>query len=331
MTRRRTIHWASGRHPLRLLAPVVAVGLVFGGLQYLLETRWRPEAVMIQAAARLGSYGERFERHTRANAVWFVTGDALMRANVRPGPPTELLNVDLYRLDRAGRIGEVLRAARAEPSELAGLGRFHGVTHWVRAPADPFGLVVSARPLQDLVPVALDPLAVEYMGVPAKYIPEADLEAIARTGIRTLVGADHAVWIEVRKANAVMPLAMALLAAAMSLFAGAHRPGVGALLACALSGYAAYVIMRVSVALGELQTLSAPVAAWAPVVLVAGGAVLAASLALWHPGGRRGERCTAIPRPAAGPTPPDARPEPPAPPMRAAPDRDAAAAVEETR
>lgn len=280
LTRRRAIHWASGRHPVRVAIPVLGVGLVFGGLQYALETQLRPLAVMTQAAARLGSYGERFERHTRADAVWFMSGDRMIHAIVRVGPPTELLDVDLYRIDGEGRVREVIRAAWAEPTELADLWRFHKVTRWARDPADPTNLSVAAHPDEDLVPIALHPLAVEYMGVPAKYIPNGDLEAIARSHTRMLVGADHAVWLEVRRANAFMPLAMAFLAATMSLFAGAYRPSPAVLLACGLSGYAAYVIMRVAVALGELQSLPPLVAAWAPVVLVLAAAAAAAAIAV---------------------------------------------------
>lgn len=280
LTRRRAIHWAAGRHPVRVLVPVVGLGVLFGFVQYGLETDWRPLAVMTQSAAKLGSYGERFERHTRENAVWFMSGDRIIHANIRVGPPTELLQVDLYRLDDEGRVREVERAARAEPSELADLWRFYDVVKWTRDPGDPNTLRIVGQPYQDLVPISLHPLAVAYMGIPAKYIPNHDLEAIAASKTVMLVGSDHAVWLEVRRANAVMPLAMALLAASMSLFAGAHRPGFAVLLACGLSGYAAYVITRVSVALGELQSLSPMVSAWTPVVVILVAAALAQAIAV---------------------------------------------------
>ncbi len=283
LTRRRAIQWISGRNPLRVLGPTAAVGLMFGALQWGLETEWRPRAVLTQAAERLGGYGERYERARPRKDVWIFAGERLVHSQVRFGPPSELIGVDVYRLDAAGRLAEVIRAPRAEPTPATGLWRFHRATRWQRDPERPTLMRAVTGPMEDLVPIPLHPLAVTYMGLPAKYIPDDDLRTIVASGAGTLVGADHRVWLEVRAASALLPLAMALLATSVSFFAGARRPGVLVLILCSLAGYALHIANRVFVAAGELEGLSPFAAAWTPVVVaLAAVPVLVAVAALRH-------------------------------------------------
>lgn len=283
LTRRRAIQWISGRNPLRVLGPTLGVGVMFGALQWGLETEWRPQAVLTQAAERLGGYGERYERSRPRKDVWIFAGERLIHSQVRFGPPSELIDVDLYRLDDKGRVREVVRSARAEPTPAAGLWRFHAPTRWVRDPERPAEMRVTPSSIEALVPVPLDPLVVTYLGLPAKYIPDDDLQTIVASHTSTLVTADHRVGIEVRRANTLLPLAMALLATSVSFFAGARRPGVGVLILCSLAGYALHVAARVFVAAGELEGLSPVVAAWAPVtVALAAVPLLVGVAALRH-------------------------------------------------
>lgn len=265
LTRRRAIQWISGRNPLRVLGPTVAVGAMFGALQWGLDTEWRPRAVLTQAAERLGGFGERYERSRPRKDVWIFAGERLIHSQVRFGPPSELIDVDLFRLGDKGRIREVVRAPRAEPTPAAGLWRFHGSTRWVEDPEQPATMRIVPSPIEALIPVPLDPLAVTYLGLPAKLVPDDDLRAIVASPTGTLVSADHRVWIEVRKANALLPLAMALLATSVSFFAGARRPGLVVLTLCSLAGYAVHVADRVFVAAGELEGISPAAAAWVPV------------------------------------------------------------------
>jgi len=269
VTRRRAIHWVSGRHPMRVLGPAATVGLVFGALQYQLDTVWRPAAVLTQAAERLGAYGERYDRERIRRDVWFIAGARIVHGDVRYGPPPEFLDVDLFRLDAAGRIREVVRAARAEPTPLAAVWRFDLAKRWLADPGDPKNLRLAPAPAQDLVPIPLHPLAVTYLGLPAKYVPQDDLGTIVAsgtTGTGMLVEADHRVWLEVRRADALLPLAMALLATTVSFFAGATRPSFAVLLGAGLAGYAVHVGTRVFVTAGELGDIDPLVAAWTPVV-----------------------------------------------------------------
>lgn len=265
LTRRRAIHWISGRHPLRALGPAAAVGLVLAPLQYTLETRWRPEAVLAQSVAKLGAYGERYVRDRPAKPVWFMSADRLVHADIRFGPPAELVDVDVYRLDDLGRVSEVIRAARAEPSGTPDVWRFRDAIRWTRDPASPSSMRVSTRTGEELLTIPLHPLAVTYMGVPAKYVPDDDLREIIASGTDMLVGADYRVWLEVRRANTLMPLAMALLAASVSFFAGARRPSLPVLAGCVLAGYSIHVAVRVFIAAGELRIITPEAAAWIPV------------------------------------------------------------------
>lgn len=279
LTRRRAIHWVSGRHPLRVLIPAAAVGLLLAPLQYMLETSWRPAAVLTQAAAKLGTYGAQFERSRPTKPVWFMSGDRLVHADVRYGPPAELVDVDVYRLDDKGRVREVIRAARAAPTGEADVWSFLDARRWSRDGDDPMAMRVTVKPGEERLTIPLHPLAVTYMGVPAKYVPDTDLRQIVASGTDMLVGADFRVWLEVRRANTLMPLAMALLAATVSLFAGARRPALPVLVVCVLAGYTIHVAVRVFIAAGELQILAPAPAAWIPVALALAGVPLFAVVA----------------------------------------------------
>ena len=282
LTRRRAIHWISGRHPLRVLWPAAAVGLTLAPLQYELETRWRPEAVITQAAARLGAYGERYDRERPPKPVWFLSGDRLVHADARFGPPAELVDVAIYRLDEMGRVGEVIRAARADPSGTPDVWRIRDATRWIRDPASPSSMTVSDRPEEESLVMPLHPLAVTYMGLPAKYVPDDDLRTIVASGTDMLVEAEHHVWLEVRRANTLMPLAMALLAASVSLFAGARRPSLPVLIGCVLAGYSIHVAIRVFIAAGELKLLAPAEAAWTPIGVALAGVLASVTLAAWR-------------------------------------------------
>lgn len=279
LTRRRAIHWISGRHPMRILGPAAAVGLALAPVQYLLETQWRPQAVLTQAAAGLGIYGEQFQRFRPKAPVWFLAGDDIVHAGVRFGPPAALVDVDLYRLDEAGRVGEVIRAPLAEPGETPEIWRFHDAVQWTRSPGGAMTMRVDPLARDRLLPLPLHPLAVTYMGVPAKYIPDVDLREIVASGSTMLIGAEHLVWLQERPANSLMPLAMALLAASVSLFAGATRPSISVLIGCGLAGYSLHVGIRVFIAAGELQILSPAVSVWAPVLTALAAVPLATGVA----------------------------------------------------
>lgn len=280
LTRRRAIHWVSGRHPLRVLVPAAAVGILLAPVQYLLETEWRPAAVLTQAAAKLGTYGAQFERNRPAKPVWFMSGDRLVHADVRFGPPARLVDVDIYRLDDKGRVQEVIRAESAEPAGARDVWRFRNAKRWARDGADPMAMRVTVQPGEELLTIPLHPLAVTYMGVPAKYVPDGDLREIVSSGTDMLVGADYRVWLEERRANTLMPLAMALLAATVSLFAGARRPGLPVLVVCALAGYTIHVAVRVFIAAGELQLMTPVAAAWTPVAIAFAGVPVFAAVAM---------------------------------------------------
>lgn len=283
LTRRRAIHWISGRHPMRILAPAAAVGLVLAPLQYALETHWRPRAVLTQATAGLGIYGEQFRRFRPQAPVWFLAGDLIVHASVRFGPPAALVDVDVYRLDEAGRVGEVTRAPLAEPSGTPDVWHLRDAWRWSRADGGTMIMRADTVGLDRLLPMPLYPLAVTYMGVPAKYIPDDDLREIVASGTTSLIGAEHRVWLQERLANSLMPLAMALLAVSVSLFAGARRPSIAVLVGCGLAGYSLHVGVRVFIAAGELGILSPAIAAWTPVVTaLAAVPLVTAAAALRH-------------------------------------------------
>ncbi len=279
-SRRRAIHWASGRHPLQLLGGVLWIGLAFGSLQYFLDAVGRPAAVMTQAAERLGAYGRRFERDITPNRRWIIAPSQIIEARIRFRPSPILIEPAVYSLDSNGRVSMVIRANIAQPIGSGEYWRLIESQIWTADPS--VELNQTSYALDRIVRLNVRPLDLAYFSIPAKYVPQSSLSAILADRIADVERGEKAVWLHLRRANAVLPGLLALLAVAASLVVGAYRPGAAAMLGLAAVGYGAHAAIKTIVTLGEVGALSAVATAWGPPALV-----LALSIGLLLAGLRR--------------------------------------------
>ncbi len=265
-SRRRAIHWASGRHPLQLLAGVIWVGIAFGSLQYFLDAIARPAAVMQQASERLGAYGRRFERQVTIERRWIVAGNQVIEARIRFQPTPALLEPDIYDLDATGRLKSVIRARLGEPIDGGYTWKLKDAATWQLGnetpPMTPF---VASEATIKLEIGAID---LAYSKIPAKYVPQEHLSTLLRQQQESATRGERAVWFHVRRANAVLPGLLALLAVSASLVVGAYRPTGAAMLALAAIGYGAHAVIKALITMGELGMLTAKTTAWAPPAVI---------------------------------------------------------------
>jgi lipopolysaccharide export LptBFGC system permease protein LptF len=123
-----------------------------------------------------------------------------------------------------------------------------------------------------------DPLWLANMGLPVKLLPQDTLLALSRPHSDMYAVGPYRAWEHLRYAQAVLPGAMELFGVVLSIFFLAYGARMYALLGLGLAGYAAHLLIKVMMFLGEHQHLSPIVAAWfAPVLLLcASGCLLAA-------------------------------------------------------
>ncbi len=248
---------AAGASPLRLIAPMLIFGALIGGLQYKLESDWRPRAVAAQITLGHGSYAERFRRLWIPNPVWFVSGDTAIRAKILRDESPAMRDVLIFVGLRPPMLRQIYLAEYAEPGETPGRWRLRNAEFWdLEAGRE------DKVPLGD-IDMTLDviPEQLAYYDMAGFYLPDAPLRAIAtmRNAPETSFGADVAIWR--RHVAWVVPGMVALLA--MLLAQGGYsgrRAHIPRLIALGFAGYLAVISLKVIWSIGELGALPAPVA-----------------------------------------------------------------------
>lgn len=287
--RRRIVTWTTGRSTLQALVPLTVVGLGAGLLQWTLETHVRPWVVAIQIEERLGEFGERFDRGQKAWSDWFVAGHDVARARIDRTGGLTLADLLVVRSDDDGRVDRVViaRSARLAADDLWDLDtgveialdgdRRRGKGD--RLKTHTFELPI-ARPLERTT-LAVDPTWLVHLGINAKYLPQAALEALAAPPRPTYPPDEYRTWRHARIADALLPFAMALIAAALSFVLIPYEVTAVGVFTIAAAGYVGHVAIRALLSLGEKGALPPVVAAWAtPVLLVAVSTVVVARQAL---------------------------------------------------
>jgi lipopolysaccharide export system permease protein len=280
-SRERIVVWNSGRSPAQCLAPVLLFGLFAGSVQFALDCYLRPAAVATQIAAGLGDYAARFDRLTRS-MTWLAADNDFVSARIEYGPPPVLHEVTVYRFTPQGRLHRVVAAQSAVPGSKIGRWRLREMRAWElgetlrssaeQAPSDEAdGALIAERE----VALNIDPLWTSYMGISPKLLPQDVLLALARPNSDTYPIVLYRTWKHVRFAQAILPGAMALFGTVLSIFLLAYGTRAEVLLGIGLAGYAAHLLIKVCVLLGEREYISALTAAWfMPVLLLGVSAVL---------------------------------------------------------
>ncbi|WP_349358143.1 LptF/LptG family permease [Stappia sp.] len=295
--RETTILGAAGWSPRQTLLVVGVFALMAGAFQFTLERWLRPAAVFAQADLQLGGYGARFVEGRVSGKRWFVVDGNAIRAHVVRSATPHLTDLEVYRGVVAGDLRDVLVAERAEPTGRPGFWRFRNVHLWASLPGEDgrggegagageaAGAGFAQRSLYmisryDTLEVRLDllPETLSYYDVPAFYLPQAPLEALAQESnpLKT-PDVDAALWR--RWAAFILPGAYALLGASLAPIAGSGRMvAPGRIVVLAMVGYFALVATKVSWAMGEIGALSGFTSSWMGVWLALAGVVVAQAI-----------------------------------------------------
>lgn len=274
-SRERIVIANGGRSPLQSLMPIIVLGCAFGALQVTALMVLRPTAVALQIQQSLGSYGDRFDRRLNDQRRWIILPSHLVQARI-DFRNARLVDVQVFELSEGGRMTGRIAASSASPGREAGTWIFRDGSRWTAPPPDSpaatTGTGQGRRFAEEPVQLPLDPLYLANLGIDARYLPQGTLAALAERAPRS--EPSYRAWWHVRIAQAILPLAMMLIASALASTLVAQRTAFTPMILIGLSGYFLYVSNNVVVWLGEYGQLHPLVAAWlmllAMIVVAAG-------------------------------------------------------------
>ena len=275
-SRERLLIWNSGRSPLLCLMPALLTGLLMGAFLFVVDAWARPVAIHVQMADGLGREGIRLDRGKSGGTHWIALPDGLLKAAIQYGPPLELHDATIYKLDSDGHLAEVDTAAVATPAGN-GVWRLTGGHFW-RADFANQGNVLSTSahkeneiPFQTrTIPMSLNELWLSNLGLSPQYLFLSDLRRLARAPIMSRDLSGYQTRLETVFGETLFTCLMAFLAAALSMLYFAFNTRWFALVAVLLAGYLAHFASKAFGLMGEFGYISPFLAGWlAPLLMLA--------------------------------------------------------------
>jgi lipopolysaccharide export system permease protein len=291
----RMLVWNSGRSPIQCLTPAILLGVMLGAVEFTMDAYLGPAAMAVQMHERLGLDGQRLDRTRIEDSHWIAMPGGLLSTEIEYGPPPVLHHLTFYKLDARGQLTEVDTAtvARQLPGPNLWLMRDGGFWSLEGAARSTFTLGNSVG--ETMVPFAertvwfeIDPLWLSVFGMDVQYLPMPVLRALAQFDRGPLSKGLYRTRLQVLYGEALLPGAMALLAASLSMFLLAYSTPPRALVHILFAGYLAHSGTKACLLMGQNGYMPPVLAGWlVPVVLF--GATLAAFRVIKQPssgGGR---------------------------------------------
>jgi len=274
-SRERLLIWNSGRSPLFCLMPALFAGILMGAFLFGIDAWLRPVAIHVQMAEVLGREGIRLDRSKSGGTHWIALPDGLLKAAIQYGPPLELHDATIYKLDSDGHLAEVDTASVAAPAE-DGMWRLTGGHYW-RADFANQGKVLSTGTHEEnevpfatrTIPMSLDSLWLSNLGLSPQYLFLSDLRELSRAQIMSRDLSGYKTRLQTVFGETAFTCLMAVLAAALSMLYFAFLTRWFALVAVLLAGYLAHFASKAFSLMGEFGYIGPFFAGWlAPMLLV---------------------------------------------------------------
>ena len=262
----------TGRSPFQCVVPAVLLGIMFGGVQFTLDTFLRPMAMMAQISGRLGDDGRRADRTIDRGQRWFASKDALVRARIEYGPSPVLRDLTVFETGDDGQLRKVLTAASASPEPGTSFWLIKDGRLWVADGTGSRGFTVDVSPQtgEARADLGMDPLWVSHLDISPAYLPQVVLHSLAGSPGGVFDARIYRMMIQVRYADWFLPGSLILLACALSLFFLRHGSSFQRVIMLALIGYIVHVALRAINLLGGYGYVSPGIVAWSiPCALIA--------------------------------------------------------------
>lgn len=258
---------------------VVAIGSV--PLVFVMDNFVRPHAFMTLSVEGLGDYGWSYARKRQPRQEWLAFGDVTMQAVISSGPGPVFTDATLYFFTTEGALERVAEAKYLESSSPGKSDwMMRDAAIWTIGRGEAGELAAPSASTHSHVDVAPAGLSIsstwlKYRGIHPKYVPMADLVALARD---TALPDDHPKyreWMVIRSLQCLLPGLTAITLGAIFALA-LDIAGLAAATVLALfSGYVAYFMARLSAVAAENHILPPVVASLVmPVLLLASFAAL---------------------------------------------------------
>src|SRR5215469_3851491 len=275
-SRERLLIWNSGRSPLLCLMPALFAGLLMGAFLFALDAWLRPVAIHVQMAEVLGREGIRLDRSKSGGTHWIALPDGLLKAEIQYGPPLELHDATIYKLDSEGHLAEVDTASIAAP-EQNGRWRLTNGHYWHADFANQGNvLTTGARKESEIpyrtrtIPMSLNELWLSNLGLSPQYLFLPDLRRLAHAEIMSRDLSGYKTRLQIMFGETLFTCLMALLAAALSMLYFAFATRWFAVTAVLLAGYLAHFASKALSLMGEFGYISPFAAGWlAPLWMIA--------------------------------------------------------------
>ena len=281
----RTLVWNSGRSPVQCLTPVILLGAILGTIEFTTDAYLGPAAMAVQMHERLGLDGQRLDRARSGDYHWISLPGGLLNAEVEYGPPPVLHSLTFYKLDAGGRLTGVDMAASGRRLPGTNLWQMRNGRFWKPEPASGDAsrstLVLGNSEGEIMTPFAertvslqLDPLWLHVLGMEAQYLTMPVLRALSRSDTAPGAGSLYRTRLQVLYGESLLPGAMALMAASLSLLLLAYSAPAKAVVGIVLTGYLAHFGTKACLLMGQNGYMPPVMAGWlVPVALF--GATLA--------------------------------------------------------
>ncbi|HEX4027412.1 MAG TPA: LptF/LptG family permease [Rhizomicrobium sp.] len=275
-SRERLLIWNSGRSPLLCLAPALFAGLLMGAFLFAIDAWLRPVAIHVQMAEVLGREGIRLDRGKSGGTHWIALPDGLLKAEIQYGPPLELHDATIYKLDTDGHLAEVDTAAMAAPAGN-GVWRLTDGHYWRADFADQGRVLTTGAHEENEIPfktrtivMNLDELWLSNLGLSPQYLSLSDLRRLAHAQIMSRDLSGYKTRLQTVFGETLFTCLMAFLAATLSMLYFAFATRWFALVAVLLAGYLAHFASKAFSLMGEFGYIPPLVAGWlAPLLLIA--------------------------------------------------------------
>jgi lipopolysaccharide export system permease protein len=105
--------WAAGGSPVQIMVMLLPLGIVLGGLNFLVNDQAAPRAAPQLHAWAIGDYGKKQLKLGEKDPIWMRSDTDIVRAGDANDRASELEDVTIFRRDDDGRLVEQIMARRA--------------------------------------------------------------------------------------------------------------------------------------------------------------------------------------------------------------------------
>jgi lipopolysaccharide export system permease protein len=254
--------WAAGGSPLQIMLMLLPLGVVLGGLNFLVNDQAAPRAAPMLHEWAIGDYGKKQLNLGEKDPIWMRSGTDIVRAGDANAQASQLEDVTIFRRDDKGRLLEQIMARRAV---LDGnrWQLFDVVVYYPdNQPPNRLGRLVYSGSMR--------PAASGVRSGDPEEMSMADLDYfIANSGFGIRPVHVYETWWH--KRTTLLFSAWLIIAVCVPLAVHFRRGGgIGYMFALGVAiGFIFFVLDGISVTLGEIGLMPPALAAWLPSLILA--------------------------------------------------------------